>query len=216
MSAGETHRKRRILIVEDHAPTREALTFLLQRRGYEVCVASDGLTARDALIGPDAPTIALLDWMLPGMTGLEVCRQVRARRPDRYIYLIVVTARDAMEDLSEAFAAGADDFIRKPCDPAELVARLRTGERILELESGLLLRVREAEETLERLRQLKRLLPICMYCKKVRDDETYWHEIDEYIHIHTGTDFSHGVCPSCVGKITAGIENISAGEDREF
>lgn len=204
MSYGEAPSKPRVLIVEDHAPTRDALTFLLQRRGYEVCVASDGLTARDALIGPDAPTIALLDWMLPGMTGLDVCRQVRARQADRYIYLIVVTARDALDDLSEAFAAGADDFIRKPCDPAELVARLRTGERIVELESGLLLRVREAEETLERLRQLKRLLPICMYCKKVRDDETYWHEIDEYIHIHTGTDFSHGVCPSCVGKITAG------------
>ena len=206
----------RVLIVEDHAPTRDALTFLLNRNGYELFVTSDGLAARDALLAPNAPTIALLDWMLPGMTGLEVCREVRAMRPDRYTYIIIVTGRDAMEDLSQAFAAGADDFIRKPCDPAELLARLRTGERILELEAGLMLRVQEAEETLERVRQLKRLLPICMYCKKVRDDESYWQEIDEYIHLHTGTDFSHGVCPGCVGKITAAAgEHSSTQTDSE-
>ena len=141
MSAAEPRGKRRVLIVEDHAPTRDALAFLLQRHGYEICVTSDGLSARDALLVSDAPTIALLDWMLPGMTGLDVCREVRVTRPDRYTYIIIVTARDAMDDLSEAFDAGADDFIRKPCDPAELPARLRTGERILKLEAGLLFRI---------------------------------------------------------------------------
>ena len=76
----------RVLIVEDHPPTRDALTFLLNRHGYELCVTSDGLSARDALLAPDAPAVALLDWMLPGITGLEVCREVRAIRPDRYTY----------------------------------------------------------------------------------------------------------------------------------
>lgn len=153
------------------------------------------------LLAVDGPTLALLDWMLPEVTGIEVCREIRRANLDRYIYLIIVTGRDQSADLPEAFLAGADDFIRKPCDPMELMARLRGGERVVELERRLSRRVRESEEAIERIRQLKRLLPICMYCKKVRDDESYWQEIDEYIHIHTGTDFSHGICPACMANL---------------
>jgi CheY-like chemotaxis protein len=193
--------KRRVLIVEDHARTRNALVFLLQRHNYEACVAPDGRQARDILLDSDGPTLALLDWMLPEMTGIEVCREIRRAELERYIYVIIVTGRDESNDLFEAFAAGADDFIRKPCDPMELLARLRGGERVVELERRLCARVRECEEAVERVRQMKRLLPICMYCKKVRDDESYWQEIDEYIHTHTGTDFSHGICPECMSDI---------------
>jgi len=200
--------KRRVLIVEDHLGTRNALVFLLQRHNYEACVATNGREARDMLLASDGPTLALLDWMLPEMTGIEVCREIRAAVLDRYIYLIVVTGRDETQDLPEAFAAGADDFIRKPCDPMELMARLRGGERVVELERRLSSRVRECEEAIERVRQLKQLLPICMYCKKVRDDESYWQEIDQYIHTHTGTDFSHGICPGCMAEL--GREQRSA------
>lgn len=201
MSDPIVSQKRRVLIVEDHARTRDALVFLLQRHNYEACVATDGRQARDILLASDGPTLALLDWMLPEMTGIEVCRDIRRAPLDRYIYVIIVTGRDESNDLLEAFAAGADDFIRKPCDPMELMARLRGGERMVELERRLSARVRECEEAVERVRQMKRLLPICMYCKKVRDDESYWHEIEQYIHTHTGTDFSHGVCPECMSEV---------------
>jgi DNA-binding response OmpR family regulator len=143
MKAGERATKRPILIVEDHARTRDALVFLLQRHGYQARVATNGRQALDVLMAADGPTIALLDWMMPEVTGLDVCRAIRQASLDRYVYLIMVTGRDGVEDLVEAFDAGADDFIRKPCDPMELLARLRSGERIVELERRLSNRLRE-------------------------------------------------------------------------
>jgi len=197
----------RVLVAEDHGPARNALSQLLQRQGFEVVAVADGMAARNILESFDSPAIAVLDWMLPGLTGLEVCQAVRASARGRYTYIIVITGRDATQDLVDAFAAGVDDFVRKPADPPELLARIRSGQRIITLESSLANRVSELEEALERVRQLKRLLPICMYCKRVRDDSAYWRQIDEYIHIHTGTDFSHGICPECM----AGINDRSAG-----
>jgi PleD family two-component response regulator len=194
----------RVLVAEDHTLARRALTTLLERHGFRVSAAATGAEARDILQGFDPPTLALIDWMLPEMSGLDLCRAVRAQNSPYYIYFIVVTSRDTVEDLSEAFAAGADDFIRKPFEPVELLARLKSGQRIVELERRLADRVEEIERALERVRTLERLLPICMYCKRVRKDPTYWQEIDEYIHLQTGTDFSHGICPDCMSAVQVG------------
>jgi phosphoserine phosphatase RsbU/P len=201
-----------VLIAEDHAATRFMLSSLLERHGYHVQSVKDGFEAQGALTMPDGPAIALLDWGLPEKTGLEICRAIRRQPGQRFVYIIIVTARDTVADLAEAFEAGADDFIRKPCDPVEILARLRSGQRIVELEHRLSARVAEVEEALENVRQLKRLLPICMYCKKVRDDSQYWQEIEHYIHQHTGTDFSHGICPECMLEFRAGKE---PGESRK-
>src|SRR5688572_14822457 len=103
-----------VLIAEDHGPSRLALQALLERQGYRVSTAATGSEAREILQGFDPPTLALVDWMLPDLTGLEVCRTIRAGSPAHYIYFIIITARDTLKDLSDAFAAGADDFIRKP------------------------------------------------------------------------------------------------------
>lgn len=188
----------RLLVVEDHVATRDKLAFLLQRHGYEVTVASNGESAKAILAAPDGPTIALLDWMLPDVTGLDVCRALRNDPAVHFIYFIIITARDSTSDLAEAFEAGADDFIPKPCDPTELLARLRSAERIVELEHRLSARVTQVEEALENVRRLRQLLPICMYCKKIRDDSQYWQEIDAYFHEQAGTAFSHGICPDCM------------------
>lgn len=201
----------RVLLAEDHTGTRDTLAFLLQRHGYEVAVTSDGQTALDVLLASETPTIALLDWMLPEMTGLEVCHHLHQAPSKRFIYTIIITARDSIKDLEQAFAAGADDFIRKPCEAAELLARLRSGQRIVELEHRLAARVAECEVALDHVRQLKRLLPICMYCKKVRDDSEYWRGIESYIHEHVGTDFSHGICPDCMGVLEAGDDPMPGG-----
>lgn len=195
-----------LLLAEDHAATRFMMKTLLERHGYRVQAVNDGFTAQGVLAMPDGPSIALLDWGLPQQTGLDVCRAIRRQADRRFIYIIVVTARDSVEDLAEAFAAGADDFIRKPCDPAEVLARIRSGERIVDLEHRLSTRIAGYEEALENVRRLKHLLPICMYCKKVRDDSQYWQEIDLYIHQQTGTDFSHGICPGCMEEVRAGQE----------
>jgi CheY-like chemotaxis protein len=169
-----------------------------------VTVADDGQTAFEILIAPDPPQIALLDWEMPRLDGLHVCRAVRTLPAINYIYIIMVTARDQAADVLTAFAAGVDDFLSKPVDGAHLLARLRCGERVLSLEERSLQRIKELEAALDEVRQLKRLLPICMYCKKVRDDGDYWHEIEAYIHTQTGTDFSHGICPTCMEKIVKG------------
>ena len=188
----------RILVVDDDDRTLKALVFLLQRHGYTTEAASDGQAALDILIEPDPPSIVLLDWDMPKLDGLDVCRLLRSIPIRRYIYVIMVTARDSPADLLLALNAGADDFLGKPADKAHLLARIRSGERVLALEERLEDRITALEKTLEEVRQLKRLLPICMYCKKIRDDDDYWQEIESYIHVRTGTDFSHGICPDCL------------------
>ncbi|HZJ15033.1 MAG TPA: response regulator transcription factor [Chthoniobacteraceae bacterium] len=195
----------RVLVAEDDEKTRKALVFLLQRHGFAVTLADDGQTAFEILIAPDPPQIALLDWEMPRLDGLHVCRAVRTLPAKNYTYMIMVTARDQAADVLAAFAAGVDDFLSKPVDGSQLLARLRCGERVLSLENRCLQRIEELEVALEEVRQLKRLLPICMYCKKIRDDNDYWQEIEAYIHTQTGTDFSHGVCPNCMEKALQGI-----------
>ncbi len=191
----------RILIAEDHAIAREALKNLLEWKGFAVTTTENGDDALEVLTSEDAPSIALLDWEMPGRSGPEICRALRSDSAGRYFYLIVITAREGEEGIAEAMAAGADDFIRKPFGVPEVVARIRNGQRTLKLERSLANRVTELEHALETGRQLKRLLPICCYCKSIRDDSDYWQEIEEYIHKHTGTDFTHGVCPTCMDRV---------------
>lgn len=191
----------RVLIAEDHASARKALKSLLEWKGFSVTTAADGEGALKVLTSDDAPSIALLDWEMPGMTGIDICRAVRSNPAGRYLYLIVITARDGEEGIAEAMAAGADDFVRKPFGVPEVIARIRNGQRTLKLERSLAARITELEQALEVGRQLKRLLPICSYCKNIRDDSDYWQEIESYIHDHTGTDFTHGVCPACMEKV---------------
>ena len=191
----------RVLVAEDNDKTRIALVFLLQRQGYELIVVNDGQAAFNVLSGSNPPQIALLDWEMPGLDGLQVCRAVRALPGERYTYIIMITAHDQASDVLAAFAAGVDDFLSKPADSAQLLARLRSGERVLTLERRNVERIAELENALHEVRTLKSLLPICMYCKKVRDAADHWHDIDAYVHEQTGTDFSHGICPECMESV---------------
>jgi DNA-binding response OmpR family regulator len=191
----------RILIADDHRPTREALRALLEKKNFAVTVVEEGDAARRALTAVDGPCIALLDWMMPGTTGPEICRAIRAGDLGHYVYLIMITAREGEEDITEALAAGADDFIRKPCGVAELLARVRNGERMIALQQNLAGRISELESALARVQQLGRLLPLCMHCKKVRDDSNYWQEIEVYLAEQAGTDFAHALCPDCLASI---------------
>ena len=131
----------RILIADDDLVSRRLLERTLVSQGHEVTAVGDGLAAIAALLAPDGPRLAILDWMMPGATGLEVCRQVRAR-PAPYVYVLLLTARGRREDVVTGLDAGADDFLTKPFDALELRARLRPGERIVDLQEGLI-RARE-------------------------------------------------------------------------
>jgi diguanylate cyclase (GGDEF)-like protein len=128
----------KILIAEDDAVSRRVLEGFLTKWGYEVVATQDGAEAWQALSREDAPQLAILDWMMPQMDGLEVCRRVRDRGAEPYVYLLLLTAKGQKQDVVEGINAGADDYVSKPFDAGELRARLRAGRRILALQGALI------------------------------------------------------------------------------
>ncbi|MBZ5542910.1 MAG: response regulator [Acidobacteriia bacterium] len=188
----------RVLIAEDDAISRRVLEVFLRRWGYEVEPVENGDAAWERLQREDAPSLAILDWMMPGMGGVEICRRVREL--GRPTYVILLTARTGSEDIVEGLEAGADDYVTKPFNREELRARVQGGRRIVELQRSLAERVKELEQALARVKQLQGLLPICSYCKKIRDDGNYWRQVEAYITEHSEAVFSHGICPECFDK----------------
>jgi len=187
----------RVLIADDEATTRHLIQATLGNWGFEVLVAEDGTEALRILNGLNPPEIALLDWVMPGVDGLEVCRRMRAARLNAPTYLILITARGGLENIVQGLEAGADDYVTKPFDPRELRARLHAGARVVQLQKALLERNQALEDALKRVKQLQGLLPICSYCKKIRNDRNYWEQVDAYVASHSEAQFSHGVCPDC-------------------
>jgi DNA-binding response OmpR family regulator len=193
----------RILVAEDDAVSRRVLEMSLPRWGYDVVTACDGQAAWEVLRQPDAPRLALLDWMMPHVAGPELCRRVRALPAGERAYLILLTARSETSDIVAGLNSGADDYLTKPFDREELRARLQAGRRIVELQQSLSDRVRELEQTLAQVRQLQGLLPICCYCKRIRDDGNYWQQVEGYLAAHAEVRFSHGICPDCWARTVA-------------
>ncbi|HKY20128.1 MAG TPA: response regulator transcription factor [Vicinamibacterales bacterium] len=201
----------RILIAEDDRGTARSLSGLTTSWGYEAVVASDGESALKLISEQLAPQIVLLDWMLPGMDGPEVCRRIRALARTTPSYLILLTSKSARADVVEGLNAGADEYLVKPFDIDELRARMNAGVRILELQERLAVQVRELEEALANIRKLTGLLPICAYCKSIRDDSNYWHRVEEYVSEHADVTFSHGICPNCLPKLAEELESTPEG-----
>jgi len=190
----------KILVAEDQPVSRHILVGNLRKWGYDVTAVEDGTQAWGALREEGAPPLAILDWLMPGMDGIDVCRQIRRIPQTRPIYVILLTARRDREDKILGLQSGADDYITKPFDREELRARVQVGIRVLELQGALAQRVRELEEALSRVKTLQGLLPICSYCKKIRNDRNYWQQVEGYISDHSEAQFSHGICPECYGR----------------
>jgi len=191
----------RILIAEDDLVSRRVLEATLVRWGYEVVVAVDGEVAWQVLEREDTPRLAVLDRMMPGADGVELCRRVRALGRAEPTYLILLTGCDSTDDVVTGLEAGADDYVIKPFAHPELRARVRVGERVVALRASLAQRVRELEAALAQVKQLQGMLPICCYCKKIRDDGNYWQQVEHYIASHSGARFSHGICPECFDSV---------------
>jgi len=134
----------KVLVAEDDALSRVLLERALQKAGYEVLVVENGGRALAELKKADSPRLALLDWMMPEMDGVEVCRSVRARKEQAYIYMVLLSSKESKQEIVEGLESGADDYLTKPFDADELKARLRAGERILQLEDHLV----EARESM--------------------------------------------------------------------
>jgi DNA-binding response OmpR family regulator len=187
----------RILIAEDDPVTRRVLRAMLSKWGYQVHTCTDGLAAWQTLQATAAPPLVILDWMMPHMDGLQVCRQLRALSQPPSTYVILLTARGQEADIVTGLEAGADDYITKPFAREELRARVQVGARVVTLQRQLAERVQELEDALARVKYLRGLLPICAYCKKIRNDQNYWQQVESYIAEHSDAQFSHSICPAC-------------------
>jgi sigma-B regulation protein RsbU (phosphoserine phosphatase) len=197
----------RALIADDDRVAREIVSRTLSRWRFEVTSVADGEEAWRCLQHAEHPTLAILDWMMPGMNGPDICRRVRADRPLANMYLVLLTSLESRKDIVAGLDAGADDYIIKPFDPDELRARVQVGIRVLTLQERLADRVAELEEALSRVKRLQGLLPICSYCKRIRGDDQYWQSVDAYIAEHSDAEFSHGICPPCFEKAEKEIES---------
>jgi sigma-B regulation protein RsbU (phosphoserine phosphatase) len=196
-----------VLIAEDDPISRKLLELKLDHDGYDVVSATDGGQAWAGLVQEGGPKLAILDWMMPVMDGTEVCRRVRAEPSLSYVYVILLTAKSRREDRSQGFEAGADDYLTKPFDTQDLRARVAVGRRIIELQTALEQKVGELRDALTHVKQLQGLLPICMYCKKIRDDESIWHQLESYIETHSDAAFTHSLCLDCMTTHYPGFGN---------
>ena len=195
----------RVLVADDEPMGAMMLSRSLERWGMTVVVAHDGEEAW-RIIDQGGIAMAILDWMMPGADGPELCRRIRKDDRHSHMHLILLTARNSREDVVAGLDAGADDYLIKPFDPEELRARVHVGVRVIGLQERLAVRVAELEEALSKVKQLSGLLPICSYCKRIRGDENYWERVESYITQHTDAKFSHGICPECYDTVMAQIE----------
>lgn len=183
----------KILIVEDDTVSSLVLAAKLKKLGHEVLNAENGRDAWFAFLR-ESPRIVITDWMMPVVDGLELCRMIRSEHRVQYTYIIMLTALGGKGSYLEGMNAGADDFVTKPFDMESLKARLRVAERIIHLQAA--------------VNQLEGLLPICSYCKKIRDENNIWQPLEYYVANRTDTSFAQTVCPTCGSK--DGIQQPSA------
>ncbi|MFL5494135.1 MAG: PleD family two-component system response regulator [Gemmatimonadales bacterium] len=193
----------KILIADDDTVARKFLLAGLNRMGHECVVAVDGKQAWEAY-QESQPSVILADWLMPGLSGLELCRMIRADRRERYTYVILVTALSGKGCYLEGMDAGADDFVTKPFDLDEMGARLRVAQRIINLQTE--------------IHQLHGLLPTCSYCRRIRDQQDTWSTLESYLAQRTELVLSHSICPECYHSKIApeinrlGIANLPAPE----
>jgi DNA-binding response OmpR family regulator len=194
------------LIAEDDSVSRRLLQAALTKWGYDVVPVTNGREAWETLQQPEAPHLVILDWLMPDMDGVQICRQARQSPVLQNRYIILLTSRGSKEDVVSGLEAGADDYVTKPFDHGELRARVQVGSRVVKLQAALADRVRELEVAVANVRTLQGLLPICCYCKKIRDDGNYWHRVESYMTDHTNVRFSHGICPDCSDRLKSGMD----------
>lgn len=187
----------RVLVADDEPVSRTVVTAMLRKAGYDVLVVADGAEALEVLQSPAPPSMAIIDWMMPALDGVEVCRRLRSVATDTPTYVILLTSRGSSDDVVTGLHAGADDYVTKPPNAEELLARVSVGARVVQLQQALTERVHSLQEALRNVKQLQGLLPICSYCKRIRDDKNYWQQVESYISQYAAVRFSHSYCPDC-------------------
>ena len=189
----------KIIVAEDDPVTRERLCNTLFILGHDVRAFENGRQAWAAF--KSNPTqVIISDWIMPELNGIEFCTSVRNAAMKDYVYFILITAlRTDNSDYDRAVQAGVDDFLVKPVGPGDIWRRLFVAERFIQYTA--------------QIKQLHDLIPVCMQCKKVRDDSEYWQRLEQYIEDHKGADFRYGVCPNCQEQQGSGVEPLEAAAE---
>ena len=201
----------RILMADDDPVLRLALRTHLERWSYDVVECTDGGRAWSVLQSSDPPPLAIIDWNMPGIDGPTLCEALRETPTLSSMYVILLTGNQDKKDVIAGLESGADDYITKPFEWGELRARLRIGSRIVNMQSALSARVSDLQQALANVRQLSGLLPICAYCKRIRDDADYWQQIEQYLVEHSDAQFTHGICPECFDVQLPGVRSQETG-----
>ena len=188
----------RVLIADDDVVLRRSLRRQLELWSFDVVECADGSQAWDALQQESAPPLAIVDWEMPVIDGPTLCQKLRNTPSLSGMYVILLTGNQERRQVVSGLESGADDYITKPFDWDELRARLHIGSRIVTLQLALAARVAELQTALSNVRRLSGLLPICAYCKRIRDDQDYWQQMEQYLSERSEANFSHGICPDCL------------------
>lgn len=192
----------KVLVVEDDPFFQRVLQKRLTVDGYQVQAASDGREGMKSIVSFE-PDLVISDWMMPEVDGLELCQSVKTGLGENAPYFILLTAKGEISDRLLGLETGADDYLVKPCDQGELMARVRAGLRIVLLSQELrrtVAELRAANAELEAVNRPGRTigkLPMCSVCRHVRDAEGDWHALDQYLIERELADFTHGICPDC-------------------
>jgi DNA-binding response OmpR family regulator len=175
-----------VLVVDDNPQNLQFLGNLLESNGYEAILADRGDSSL-TILDRELPDLILLDIMMPEMDGYEVCCAIKENQRTKEIPIIFVTAKSEMEDLLLAFKCGAADYVNKPFNSEELLARIKTHV--------------ELKLAREEIKTLQGIIPICAKCMKIKDDKGFWNNIQLYIESRTEALFSHGLCPECMKEM---------------
>jgi len=185
-----------ILIVDDNPKNVQVLGTILMDAKYRVAVAHQGNLVFD-LIPKVKPDLLLLDIMMPDIDGFEVCKHLKADSLTRDLPIIFLTAKTETDDIVKGFELGASDFITKPFRSKELLARVQTHLTLMRLQQSLKTKNQELEEALSNIKTLSGLLPICSYCKRIRNASGEWEWLEAFVQKRSNASFSHGICPEC-------------------
>ena len=207
-----------ILIVDDSPDQHQLLRSILTKAGHGDIVAADSAQAAfttlhlDKELAPMNIDLILMDVLMPDINGIDACRRIKQSGHLRDIPIIMVTAKNGIENLKEAFSAGAMDYITKPVNRVELLARVASALSLKremdcrkEREADLRRINDDLQQALKEVKVLRGLIPICASCKKIRNDDGFWQHLEEYFGEHSEAEFSHGICQSCIKKLYPGV-----------